>query len=260
MNRNFAEYGSRALPPERQGEVPHRYMLGVYRVMEEITRAFPEVLFESCSGGGGRFDPGMLYYMPQTWTSDDTDAAERLKIQYGTSVVYPASAMGAHVSAVPNHQVARVTSMKMRGDVAMSGNFGYELDLSQQTPEDLAEIRRQIARVKKIRRVTQQGTFTRLESPFQGNVCAWQFALPDTVVFSAFVTQQNANPEMRRVKLRDIPAGRWQDEDTGEVYDASVLCSAGVRLPIVVPGGVPVGDYQSMVMVLKKIDYSKMQK
>ena len=254
MNRNFAEYGSRALPPERQGEVPHRYMLGVYRVMEEITSAFPQVLFESCSGGGGRFDPGILYYMPQTWTSDDTDAVERLKIQYGTSVVYPASAMGAHVSAVPNHQVGRVTSMKMRGDVAMSGNFGYELDLSQQTPEDLEEIRRQIARVKQIRRVTQQGTFTRLQSPFKGNVCAWQFTLEDTVVFSAFVTLQDANPELRRVRLRDIPAGRWQDEDTGEVYDASVLCNAGVRLPFIAPGGVPVGDFQSVVMVLKKVE------
>lgn len=253
MNRNFAEYGSAALPPERQDEAPHRYLLGVYRVMEAITSAFPEVLFESCSGGGGRFDPGMLYYMPQTWTSDDTDAAERLKIQYGTSVVYPASTMGAHVSAVPNHQVGRVTDMKMRGDVAMSGNFGYELDLSQQTPEDLEIIRRQIERVKRIRRVTQQGAFTRLISPFEGNLCAWQFQLEDTVLLFAFVTLQSANPQMRRVKLADIPDGRWRDEETGAEYDASVLTGAGVRLPFIQPGGQPVGDFKSLVMELRRI-------
>ena len=175
MNRNFAETGADWLPADRQGEVAHRYMLGVYRVMEAVTGAFPDVLFESCSGGGGRFDPGMLYYMPQTWTSDDTDAGERMKIQYGTSVVYPASAMGAHVSAVPNHQIGRVTSMRVRGEVAMSGNFGYELDLSRQTPEDLDVIREQIARVKQIRRVTQQGVFTRLLSPFESDITAWQF-------------------------------------------------------------------------------------
>ena len=126
MNRNFMETGT-GLDGVRQGEVPHRYMLGLYRVMETITAAFPEVLFEGCSGGGGRFDAGMLYYMPQIWTSDDSDAVERLFIQYGTSLCYPVSAMGAHVSAVPNHQVGRVTGMKMRGDVAIGGNFGLQI-------------------------------------------------------------------------------------------------------------------------------------
>lgn len=108
-------------------------MLGLYELLNKLTTAFPEILFESCSSGGGRFDPGMLYYMPQTWTSDNTDAVERLKIQYGTSLVYPVSTIGAHVSAVPNHQVHRDTSLKFRGDVAMSGNFGYELDLTKFT-------------------------------------------------------------------------------------------------------------------------------
>lgn len=252
MNRNFAETGADWLPADRQGEVAHRYMLGVYRVMEAVTGAFPDVLFESCSGGGGRFDPGMLYYMPQTWTSDDTDAGERMKIQYGTSVVYPASAMGAHVSAVPNHQIGRVTSMRVRGEVAMSGNFGYELDLSRQTPEDLDVIREQIARVKQIRRVTQQGVFTRLLSPFEGNVCAWQFALDDTVVLFAFVTAQKANPELCRVRMRGVPAGRWRDEDDGRVYDASVLERAG--LPFIVPGGERLSDYTGMVRVLRRAD------
>ena len=131
--------------------MPHRYMLGLYRVLEEIVSSHPEVLFESCSGGGGRFDAGMLYYMPQTWTSDDTDAVERLYIQYGTSLCYPVSAMGAHVSAVPNHQANRVTSLKMRGDVAMSGNFGYELDLMKFTEEEKEEVKKQVAVYKELR-------------------------------------------------------------------------------------------------------------
>lgn len=128
MNRNMTEIGSALLPPERQRETGHRYILGLYEVMERIVSRFPHILFESCSGGGGRrFDPGMLYYMPQTWTSDNTDAVERLKI----SMVYPASSMAAHVSAIPNHQVHRNTPLETRGHVAMSGNFGYELDLTK---------------------------------------------------------------------------------------------------------------------------------
>jgi alpha-galactosidase len=141
MNRNMTEHFSALQTPDRQRETQHRYMLGLYRVMEEIISAFPHVLFESCSGGGGRFDAGLLYYMPQTWTSDDTDAVERLGIQYGTSFAYPASAMGAHVSAVPNHQTGRITSMKMRGDVALGGNFGFELDLSTLSDEDRETVR-----------------------------------------------------------------------------------------------------------------------
>ena len=136
MNRNMTEIGSAKLPPERQRELPHRYMLGLYRIMEELTTAFPHILFESCSGGGGRFDPGMLYYMPQTWTSDNTDAIERLKIQYGTSLVYPNVSMGCHVSAIPNHQVHRMTPLNTRGVVAMSGNFGYELDITKLSYEE----------------------------------------------------------------------------------------------------------------------------
>ena len=136
MNRNMTEAFSVVLPPERKKETQHRYMLGLYHVLESITSAFPNVLFESCSGGGGRFDPGMLFYMPQTWTSDDTDAVERLKLQYGTSFVYPASSMGAHVSAVPNHQTGRTVPLKMRGNVALGGNFGFELDPGRLSPEE----------------------------------------------------------------------------------------------------------------------------
>ncbi|MGB3721144.1 MAG: alpha-galactosidase, partial [Hyphomicrobiaceae bacterium] len=161
MNRNMTEIGSAKLPPERQRETAHRYMLGLYSVLDRITSAFPHVLFESCSGGGGRFDPGMLYYMPQTWTSDNTDAISRLKIQYGTSIVYPVSAMGAHVSAVPNHQVGRVTPLETRGHVALSGNFGYELDLTKFTEEEKEIVKAQIALYKEIRHLVQFGDFYR---------------------------------------------------------------------------------------------------
>ncbi len=131
MNRNITELGSPAWPPKKQKELAHRYMLGLYKILENITSNFPDILFESCSGGGGRFDGGMLYYMPQTWTSDDTDAIERLKIQEGTSLVYPSISMGSHVSAVPNHQVNRITPLSTRGIVAMAGSFGYELDVTK---------------------------------------------------------------------------------------------------------------------------------
>lgn len=129
MNRNMTEIGSALLENDRQMETAHRYMLGLYEVLERLTTKFPDVLFESCSGGGGRFDPGMMHYMPQNWTSDDTDGVERLKIQYGTSMVYPPSVMTAHVSAVPNHQTGRVTPLDFRANVAFFGNFGYELDV-----------------------------------------------------------------------------------------------------------------------------------
>lgn len=179
MNRNMTEIGSALSSPERQSETAHRYILGLYELMERLTSEFPHILFESCSGGGGRFDPGMLYYMPQTWTSDDTDGVERLKIQYGTSIVYPVSTMGAHVSAVPNHQVGRKTSLEFRGDVAMSGNFGYELDLTTFTPEEVEIAKAQIASYKEIRGLVQQGDLYRLLSPFEGNETSWMFVSED---------------------------------------------------------------------------------
>lgn len=195
MNRNMTEIGSALLPPERQREVPHRYMLGLYRVLETVTSAFPHVLFESCSGGGGRFDPGMLYYMPQTWCSDDTDAIERIYIQYGTSIVYPASSMGAHVSASPNHQTGRVSSLSLRGAVAMSGQFGYELDLSKLAKEEIEEMKGQVAFYKEYQNVIQQGDMFRLLSPFEGNQAAWQFISNDreTVILFYFVIKGRPN-------------------------------------------------------------------
>ena len=244
MNRNFMEAGT-GLDGVRQGEVAHRYMLGLYRVMETITAAFPEVLFAGCSGGGGRFDAGMLYYMPQIWTSDDSDAVERLFIQYGTSLCYPVSAMGAHVSAVPNHQVGRVTGMKMRGDVAVGGNFGYELDLSAQTAADMEEIRRQVKLVKRIRETTQRGVFTRLLSPFDGNVTAWQFADENRIVLCVYRVMSKPNPAPVRIRLRGVPDGIYQTED-GDTVTASALMNAGVCPDF------PREDFASCVMVFEK--------
>lgn len=246
MNRNFKEAGSATLPFGRQGEIGHRYMLGLYRVLETLTSSFPEVLFECCSGGGGRFDAGMLYYMPQTWTSDDSDATERLFIQYGTSLCYPCSAMGAHVSAVPNHQVGRVTSMRFRGDVALGGNFGYELDLSAQTPEDLEEIRRQIKMIKDIRSTTAKGRFTRLLSPFESNTVAWQFVDDKRLILCIYRILVKPNAEQVIVRPADLPAGTYRAED-GTLLDASDLMNIGI-----VPN-LPWGDFVSQVLVFERV-------
>lgn len=251
MNRNFAETGSALLDAEHQGEVHHRYILGVYRVLETITSHFPKVLFESCSGGGGRFDAGMLHYMPQTWTSDDTDAVERLFIQYGTSVVYPVASMGAHVSAVPNHQVNRRTSLKMRGDVAMSGNFGYELDLSSLPDREIDEMKQQVALVKEIRPLTQQGRFTRLASPFESEFAAWQFANADRseLLVCLFRRHSRANLQDSFIRVRDVDEHAWYVDQDGKRYHGSALCHVGMKADF---GHQP--DAASLVFHLKKVD------
>ncbi len=225
MNRHMTEVGSERWPENRQTEVQHRYMLGLYRVLETLTATFPEVLFEGCSGGGGRFDPGMLYYMPQTWTSDDSDAIERLTIQYGTSLVYPPIAMTAHVSAVPNHQVGRMTPMATRGWVAMSANFGYELDFTQLTAEDRLAIGEQILCYKELRPLIQFGRFLRLRDPHQGNQAAWMFVDDGQdqalVVWVNLMAEPSAPVRWLRLKGLDgarnyqlsawTPTERWQN-------------------------------------------------
>ncbi|MBB3867136.1 alpha-galactosidase [Parageobacillus toebii NBRC 107807] len=249
MNRHMTEIGSAALPPERQRETVHRYMLGLYRVMEEITSRFPHILFESCSGGGGRFDPGMLYYMPQTWTSDNTDAVSRLKIQYGTSLVYPISAMGAHVSAVPNHQVHRITSLEMRGHVAMSGNFGYELDLTKLSEEEKAIVKQQVAFYKDIRRLVQFGTFYRILSPFEGNETAWMFVAEDKseafVAYFRVLAEANAPLSFLRLKGLD-PNKDYEITGSGEVYGGDELMYVGLNVPE------RRGDFISVIWHLKE--------
>jgi alpha-galactosidase len=197
MNRSLSDVYSLLLDPAQQGEVAHRYLLGLYEFLEKLTTAYPTILFEGCSGGGGRFDAGFLYYMPQIWTSDNTDAIARLKIQYGTSLVYPPSTMGAHVSAIPNHQTQRATDLAIRGNAAMSGLLGYELDLTQLTEEEKAQIKEQITFYKKHRRLLQLGRFVRLLSPYEGNDAAWLYVSQDkkeAIVFYFRVLDEASAP------------------------------------------------------------------
>ena len=181
MNRNITEAYSHGLNGKKQGEFMHRYILGVYSLYEKLITMYPKILFESCSGGGNRFDPGMLYYAPQGWVSDDTDAIERLKIQYGTSMVYPISSMGSHVSAVPNHQVNRITPIETRAAVAYFGTFGYELDLNNLDEEEKTIVKEQVNFFKTHRELIQKGDFYRLISPFEGdgNETAWMVVSED---------------------------------------------------------------------------------
>ncbi len=258
MNRSITEAYSTALPPDRQGEVFHRYILGVYDLYERLTSAFPHVLFESCASGGGRFDPGMLYYAPQAWTSDDSDAAERLKIQYGTSFCYPVVSMGAHVSAVPNHQVNRATPLSTRANAAYFGTFGYELDLNRLTSEEREQVRAQIAFMKEHRDVIQFGDFYRLLSPFQGNYTAWMAVSPDrrTALVGWYKTLNEVNGPFRRLRLRGLdPALCYTVDGTSAHYGDELMevglvttdssageCRDGQR---------PSRDFDSHIFVLK---------
>ena len=236
MNRHFSNIGSALLPADRQKELPHRYMLGLYRILERLIAEFPDVLFESCSSGGGRFDMGMLHYMPQTWTSDNTDALCRSRIQYSTSLVFPPFAMGSHVSAVPNHQTGRVTPIGTRGNVAMSGCFGYELDLNTLSAEDLEKVRGQIARVKELRQILLYGNFHRLLSPYEGNDTAWITVSPDKKTAVFMLTRAMAQPGVAPVlvKLRGLDADKvYTIRENGESYTGAELMQLGlcVRLP-----------------------------
>lgn len=206
LNRTFSEVFSNGNDREYQGKVCHKYVLGVYELYERLTSRFPHVLFESCASGGARFDPGMLYFAPQGWTSDDTDAIERLKIQYGTSMVYPVSCMGSHVSASPNHQTNRVTPIETRADVAYFGTFGYELDLLKLSEEEKAEVRRQIAFMKEKRELIQKGIFYRLKSPFEGNVTAWMIVSEDQkkALVGYYRVMQPVNIGFVRLKLKGL--------------------------------------------------------
>jgi len=214
MNRYITEPYSLGLAPDRQGEFFHRYILGVYRLYNRLTTAFPEVLFESCASGGGRFDPGLLAYAPQAWTSDDTDAVERLRIQWGTSLVYPLSAMAAHVAAVPNHQTGRLTPLGTRAAVAFFGVFGYELDPTRFDDDERRAVTEQIAFYKANRELFQFGRFVRLRSPFagDGDDVAWMCVGPDRrrAVVAAYRVLNRPVPGPDRVRLRGLdPAASY---------------------------------------------------
>lgn len=206
MNRNFSNVYSKVLPVNRQKETNHRYVLGLYNLLERLTKAFPKVLFELCASGGNRFDMGMLYYMPQGWTSDNTDGLERQYIQYGTSTCYPPSVMGAHVSAVPNHQTGRICPLQTRFDVAAFGLLGYELDLGHLSEADLSEVSRQIQYYKNHRELFQFGRFYRCLSPFEGNYTAWISVSPDKdrAVAGIYKKLTEANPGFKRLILAGL--------------------------------------------------------
>jgi alpha-galactosidase len=208
MNRNITECFSAAYPADQQGEIFHRYILGVYDLYERLINKFPQILFESCASGGGRFDAGMLYYAPQAWTSDDSDAIERLKIQTGTSYCYPTSSMGAHVSVSPNEQLQRQTPLKTRADVAYFGAFGYELDLNSLPETDRQQIKQQVAFMKKYRQIFQFGTFYRLKTPFDSNIVAWLVVSPDKeqAIMGYFKILNDVNAEYRRQQLPGLAA------------------------------------------------------
>ena len=250
MNRNMSEIGSAKLPANRQREVAHRYILGLYKVLEEITTRFPDVLFESCSGGGGRFDPGMLYYMPQTWTSDNTDAIERLKIQFGTSMVYPNASIGCHVSAVPNHQVDRITPIETRGVVAMSGNFGYELDITKLPESEKEIIKEQVKLYKEIRETIQFGKCYRLSSPFENNDVAWMFISKDCeeVIVSFVRTLAKPNPKFISLKLVGLDeSSKYEILGENIIVGGDELMNIGLNVPELK------GDYQAKMWRLKKV-------
>jgi len=262
MNRYMTEPCSLTAESARQGETMHRYMLGVYDLYTRLTTEFPEILFESCASGGARFDPGMLYFAPQTWTSDDTDANERTKIQYGTSYIYPIVSMGSHVSAVPNHQVFRKTPIETRANIAYFGTFGYELDLNLLSDQEMEEVKRQVAFMKKYRELIQiDGDFYRIQSPFEGNETAWQVVSQDKKESIAMFYQKmnKVNASWLRLKLKGLK------EDA--LYQVSLegapqkdYKAYGDELMY---AGIPVdrtelnrrgGDFASLLYVLKEIE------
>ena len=206
MNRSISDLFSVGRGREHQGTVYHRQILGIYRLYDRLTRDFPKILFESCASGGGRFDPGILYYAPQGWLSDDTDGAERVKIQYGTSYVYPISSMGNHVSAVPNHQTFRSVPLAARAACAYFGAFGYELDLNLLTKEEQEQVREQVRFVKEHRRFLHTGIFYRLRSPFEENEAAWTVVSEDRkqALVAVFRCRQPVNRGYDRLRLAGL--------------------------------------------------------
>ncbi|MFA4034542.1 alpha-galactosidase [Blautia stercoris] len=282
MNRYMSEPYSKGSAPCEQGKVMHKYILGVYDLYTRLTKEFPHILFESCASGGARFDPAMLYFAPQTWCSDDTDASERTKIQYGTSYVYPIVSMGSHVSAVPNHQMHRITPIETRANVAYFGTFGYELDLNLLSDAEIETVKKQIAFMKEHRELIQMdGDFYRLLSPFEGNETAWMVVSSDkTQAVAAFYQRLNkVNASWLRLKLDGLDAntkyevscdmapvtsydakiaeayGHKTDEDSVKTYQAygDELMSAGIpidREELNKKGG----DFASLLYTLKKVD------
>ena len=251
MNRHLSDIYQADLPADRQGEVYHRYVLGLYNLLEKIVDRYPDLLIEGCSGGGGRFDAGMAYYNPQIWASDDSDAIDRLSIQYGTSLVYPQSMMTSHVSVSPNEQNGRITPFKTRGIVAMWGDLGYELDLTKLSEADQNAVAKQVAEYKKIRKITQYGTFYRLKDAQTSNQCVWETVSPDKneFVLSTVKVMATAQPYFTKTKLVGLdPNKQYEDQTTHQVYGGDELMNLGIYDPV------EHGDFMAYMYHFKAID------
>ena len=263
MNRSLTDLYSAALPADRQGEAAHRYVLGLYGVLDRLIRDFPEVLFEGCAGGGGRFDAGMLAYVPQIWCSDNTDALARLTIQTGTSYGYPASAVGAHVSASPNHQTGRSTPLGTRAAVAMAGTFGYELDPDRLSEEDRLAVTAQISRFREIEDLVREGDYFRLTGTENRRFTAWQFVSEDRTrsLFTLVLTEPEGNPRPLRIRLKGLlSTARYRvswteyagcrvrsEEKFPAELSGAALMYGGLTLPLMF------GDSPSVQMLLEKV-------
>ena len=243
MNRSLMDVYSSVT--RDQGRVLHDYVLGLYDFLERLVQRYPNLLIEGCSGGGGRFDAGMMYYTPQIWCSDNTDAIDRLRIQYGTSFGYPVSVVGSHVSAVPNHQTGRKTPLHTRGVVAMSGTFGYELNLMKLSEEEKQEIREQIAEYKSYTPIIQNGLYYRLSNPTTEEICAWEFVHTDEkeqskVLLNIVMQVIHGNMTVNYVKLQGLEEmAVYREEKSGKRYTGAALMYGGMPLPI------EPGEYQA---------------
>ena len=247
MNRDMSPVGSAMLPPERQAETAHRYMLGLYGVLERLTKRFPHILFESCASGGNRFDLGMMYYMPQAWCSDNTDAGSRVLIQYGTSLVFPQSTVGAHVSHAPNWQTGRMSPLRTRAMVAMWGTYGYEMDLAELDEKQFAETQADIAYMKAHRDLLLYGKSIRLLSPFEGSTAAWMVVSGDRSEAIVTAVRLSAQPNSRRQRLRLAglePARVYRVEELDAAMTGQELMRFGLPLAF------EPGDYQSVRFTL----------
>lgn len=243
MNRSLMDVYSATT--KDQGRVLHDYVLGLYDFLERLVQRYPNLLIEGCSGGGGRFDAGMMYYTPQIWCSDNTDAIDRLRIQYGTSFGYPVSVVGSHVSAVPNHQTGRKTPLHTRGVVAMSGTFGYELNLMKLSEEEKQEIREQIEEYKRYAPIIQNGLYYRLSNPTTEEICAWEFVHTDEkeqskVLLNIVMQVIHGNMTVNYVKLQGLEeTAVYREEKSGKRYTGAALMYGGMPLPI------EPGEYQA---------------
>ena len=248
MNRQLTDISSICLDKDRQGELMHRYVLAVYEMQERLITDFPGLLLENCSGGGARFDPGMLYYSPQIWCSDDTDAIERLSIQEGTALIYPLSAIGAHVSVCPNHTVGRITPFETRGNVALAGTFGYELDITKLSDEEKTAVTKQIDNYHKYNELIRTGDYYRLASYGSDNFydCYEVVNKDKTEALITFVQVLN-QPNMHsiKIKLDGLDDDKvYRIEGTEKLYHGSTLANAGLLFER------PWGDFQSKLIHL----------